>query len=132
MGRQMSKTIKGAKARNFLDNKPEEIFADILGAYTIIRNPCKVDMPEIADNTKAELIERLTLAVGRIAGVNQELLETKKYTCYYCGKETNDLSGNPGDWSIPLTHRDEPGKVKYHHISCVSERLVENQPSSGD
>jgi len=55
---------------------------------------------------------------------------SKDGICYYCGKITNNLSANPGDWSIPLCHRDEPGKVKYHHERCVSERLLENQPYS--
>lgn len=53
---------------------------------------------------------------------------TNDEPCYYCGKMTNRLSANPNEWSIPLCHRDEPGKVKYHHIGCVSSRLVENQP----
>jgi hypothetical protein len=47
--------------------------------------------------------------------------------CYYCGKMTNNLSGNPSEWSIALCHRDEPGKVKIHHTGCVTTRLIENQ-----
>ena len=43
--------------------------------------------------------------------------------CYYCGKPVNNLAGNPSEWGIPLCHKDEPGKVKAHHIGCVSERL---------
>jgi hypothetical protein len=43
--------------------------------------------------------------------------------CYYCGIPCNNLIGNPGMWSIPLCHSDEPGKVKWHHIGCVSMRL---------
>lgn len=26
-------------------------------------------------------------------------------------------------WAIPLCHSDEPGKIKWHHIGCVSIRL---------
>lgn len=48
--------------------------------------------------------------------------------CYYCHKKTNAFAGNPSEWPIPLCHKDEPGKVKWHHIGCVSERLIENQP----
>jgi len=46
--------------------------------------------------------------------------------CYYCDKECNALAGNPSLWPIPLCHPDDPGKVKYHHIGCVSERLFTN------
>ncbi len=44
--------------------------------------------------------------------------------CYYCGKPVNNLAGNPGLWSVELCHLDAPGRVKRHHVSCVSERLV--------
>jgi hypothetical protein len=43
--------------------------------------------------------------------------------CYYCGEKCNSLAFNPGRWPIPLTHPNEPGVVKWHHIRCVSERL---------
>jgi hypothetical protein len=49
--------------------------------------------------------------------------------CYYCGEECNSLAGNPGRWPIPLTHPDEPGVVKWHHIRCVSERLSDDKIS---
>jgi len=45
--------------------------------------------------------------------------------CYYCKKPCNSLTGNPSQWPIPLCHADDPGRVKYHHIGCVSERLRE-------
>ena len=45
--------------------------------------------------------------------------------CYYCGKPVDNLSANPSQWGIPLCHSDEPGKVKPHHIGCVSSRLEE-------
>lgn len=43
--------------------------------------------------------------------------------CYYCGKPVNSLAGNPSEWGILLCHTNEPGKVKPHHIGCVSQRL---------
>lgn len=46
--------------------------------------------------------------------------------CYYCKKSCNNLAGNPNDWPIPLCHSDDPGAVQWHHIGCVSIRLVEN------
>ncbi len=45
--------------------------------------------------------------------------------CYYCDKPCNDLVGDPGMWSIPLCHGDEPGVVKYHHTGCLMARLKE-------
>ncbi len=45
--------------------------------------------------------------------------------CYYCGKTCDRLAANPSEWPIPLCHSDDPGKVKFHHIGCVSERLAE-------
>ncbi len=47
--------------------------------------------------------------------------------CYYCGEPCNGLAGNPSRWPIPLCHRDEPGWVKWHHIGCVTSRLIENR-----
>uniref|UniRef100_A0A6M3KJF2 Uncharacterized protein n=1 Tax=viral metagenome TaxID=1070528 RepID=A0A6M3KJF2_9ZZZZ len=54
------KQAECSKAKNFSENTPEEVFADILGGYTIIRNPCKHEMPEIAESTKIDLINRLS------------------------------------------------------------------------
>lgn len=45
--------------------------------------------------------------------------------CYYCEKACNSLAGNPSKWPIPLCHADDPGKVKWHHIGCVSSRLAQ-------
>jgi hypothetical protein len=50
-------------------------------------------------------------------------LEGNNKPCYYCGKPCNSLAGDPSKWPIPLCHSDDPGKVKWHHIGCVSERL---------
>ena len=50
--------------------------------------------------------------------------------CYYCGKPCDAFAGNPGKWPIPLCHRDAPGFVKFHHIECVTDRLIENNPPS--
>jgi len=57
-------------------------------------------------------------------------LKSKDGACYYCGKKTNSLSMNPGDWAIFLCHEDEPGKVKPHHESCVMKRLREYDKQS--
>ena len=45
--------------------------------------------------------------------------------CFDCGRRTNDLSGDPGQWSIPLCHSGHPGVVQWHHAGCVSNRLAE-------
>jgi hypothetical protein len=52
---------------------------------------------------------------GRIEGHDQP--------CYYCNKPCNSFAGNPSLWPIPLCHGDDPGRVKWHHIGCVSQRL---------
>jgi len=43
--------------------------------------------------------------------------------CYYCGKETFSLAGDPGEWPVMLPHADDPGKVKPHHVKCILSRL---------
>lgn len=48
--------------------------------------------------------------------------------CYYCNEKCNNLAGNPSEWAVSLSHRDEPGKAKWHHVGCVTKRLVENNP----
>lgn len=48
--------------------------------------------------------------------------------CYYCQKPCNGLAGNPSEWPIALCHPDEPGKVKWHHTGCVSDRLHGRSP----
>jgi hypothetical protein len=54
------------------------------------------------------------------------MLEGHNKPCYYCHEPCNALAGNPSKWPIPLCHRDDPGFVKWHHIGCVTERLIEN------
>ena len=43
--------------------------------------------------------------------------------CYYCGKRTNNLSADPGEWCCLLPHKDNPGVCKPHHNKCIMERL---------
>jgi len=43
--------------------------------------------------------------------------------CYYCGKNTNSIAGNPSEWPLMFCHVDQPGVAQYHHISCVTKRL---------
>jgi hypothetical protein len=43
--------------------------------------------------------------------------------CYYCGRETSSIAGNPSKWPIWLPHEDEPGVSKPHHMSCILERV---------
>ena len=46
--------------------------------------------------------------------------------CYYCSQLCNSLAGDPSQWPVALCHRDEPGRVKWHHEGCVMQHLVEN------
>jgi hypothetical protein len=67
------KQTECSKAKNFLENTPEEVFTDILGGYTILRNPCEVNIPKIAEDTKKDLISRLTSAFNKqYQGIQRE------------------------------------------------------------
>jgi hypothetical protein len=50
--------------------------------------------------------------------------------CYYCGEGCNSFAGNPNLWPLPLCHPDDPGKVKWHHTGCISDRLHGRVPLS--
>lgn len=54
-------------------------------------------------------------------------IEGHDQPCYYCKEPCNGFAGNPSLWPIPLSHNDEPGKAKWHHVGCVSERLQRYQ-----
>lgn len=43
--------------------------------------------------------------------------------CYYCGEPCNSVAGNPGEWPVGFPEKEEPGKVKYHHMGCLLKRL---------
>lgn len=43
--------------------------------------------------------------------------------CYYCGKMTSSIAGNPSEWPLMFCHSDEPGKMKHHHTGCVTQLL---------
>ena len=47
--------------------------------------------------------------------------------CYYCKEPCNSFAGNPSKWPIPLCHADDPGRVKWHHIGCVAERVRDGE-----
>lgn len=44
--------------------------------------------------------------------------------CYYCGEYTYPVAGNPTLWPLHFPHKEDPGKVKAHHVKCVSSRLI--------
>ncbi len=62
----------------------------------------------------------------------RERFEGHGKPCYYCGEATNDLDGNPGMWSICLSHSDEPGVAKWHHEQCVNARLQQAESLAAD
>jgi len=43
--------------------------------------------------------------------------------CFYCGEHTSSIAGNPGKWPLVFCQPDGTGIVKYHHTSCVVDRL---------
>jgi hypothetical protein len=80
--------------------------ADMLNGIGCTCSRCK---------TLASLIDR-----ERVEAVH----EGHNHLCYYCGAPCNNLAANPGLWAVGLCHANEPGVVKWHHGSCVSERLA--------
>lgn len=97
-----------------LSEYSELIISGGLGAASIpTRQVVEQELVEEIRQLRQELAEALQTA----GGDNQP--------CYYCGQACNALHGNPNKWPIPLCHADDPGKTKYHHIGCVSERLVQ-------
>lgn len=59
---------------------------------------------------------------GWFAG-NTKIPEGHDEECYYCHDKCNSFAGNPSLWPVGLCHSDEPGRLKWHHTGCVSERL---------
>lgn len=49
--------------------------------------------------------------------------------CEFCGVMTSSLSANPGMWPLVFTHPDGSGRVKYHHVRCVQDRLFADPPT---
>lgn len=44
--------------------------------------------------------------------------------CPDCGKLCDAFAGNACLWPIPLPDRDYPGKIRHHHMGCVSGKLA--------
>lgn len=60
----------------------------------------------------------------RIIASHEYLLAKRNIdgNCFYCGKKTNSLIGNPNAWPIYLPRQD--GVSEPHHIGCVIDRLI--------
>jgi hypothetical protein len=43
--------------------------------------------------------------------------------CYYCGELCNNFAGDPGQWSVRFPEKDDPGKMKSHHMGCLLKKL---------
>lgn len=51
-------------------------------------------------------------------------MEDKNKDCFYCGKRTCKLAGNPGRWPLRLpVDRTRPGKPRTVCTDCVLARL---------
>lgn len=48
---------------------------------------------------------------------------TEDVPCEFCGEMTNSLAGNPSQWPLFFTWPEGTGKMKGHHIGCVTDRL---------
>lgn len=74
-----------------------------------------------AIDSLASLLERRERVAVEVALRSRE---SHGQPCYYCGKPTDDLAGDPGQWGVGLSHMDAPGVLKWHHAGCMAERLV--------
>jgi hypothetical protein len=43
--------------------------------------------------------------------------------CCICGKQTNNMAGNPGEWSVKMPRPDGSGKPHYYHMGCAVNRI---------
>ncbi len=66
---------------------------------------------------------KLIAAVETLRGRVAELTEPHDGPCYYCGRTTNGLAGNPSEWPLMFCHKEEPGVSKHHHVGCVTKKL---------
>lgn len=71
-------------------------------------------------------VETAVVALEAAEGVRSVMPEGHDKACYYCGDPCNGLAGNPAKWPIPLCHKDDPGRVKWHHAGCVMDHLVDD------
>jgi hypothetical protein len=44
--------------------------------------------------------------------------------CFMCGKEANQLAGDPGEWPVRLGYTGGNGKTRVYHRQCISEALA--------
>jgi hypothetical protein len=44
--------------------------------------------------------------------------------CVECGETTESRAGNPGRWPVMLARADQPGRVRHHHVACVTAWLA--------
>jgi hypothetical protein len=86
-----------------------------------IRNETQASIESHSEHSEI-LVAWKAYKQGWLAG-NSKPPEAHGESCYYCSVVCNALAGNPSFWPIPLAHSDEPGKVKWHHMGCVSSRL---------
>jgi len=56
-----------------------------------------------------------------------DLTERHDGPCYYCGRATCGLAGNPSEWALMFGHKEEPGVGKHHHVGCVIKKLSEGE-----
>ncbi len=73
-------------------------------------------------------VARLTRALAEVHGIR----EGHGSPCYYCGRPCDCGAGDPGQWPVPLCHADEPYRVKWHHIGCVSTRLKRGDAAAAE
>jgi hypothetical protein len=88
--------------------------------------PAELKMISELDRLEKEnSVLRGVIANAAISYDEFRVAESDGKPCHYCGEPVNALAGNPGLWPIVMSHSDEPGVPKIHHMSCVQVRLDE-------
>jgi hypothetical protein len=66
-----------------------------------------------------ETVESFVLHyVQRLEQGRPAIIEGEGEPCYYCGEKISSFDARGGP--VPLCHADEPGVVKWHHMTCAS------------
>jgi hypothetical protein len=104
--------------------------------------PPDFSMPNLM-NSAADEIEHLRFALVDIGKHSLEppafaattiavryMTDIKDGPCFYCGKRTSRIAGDPGQWPLIFCQPDGTGFVRYHHTRCVVDRLPDVKPTS--
>lgn len=80
---------------------------------------------------KKQLEQRIKELEAKLSKAREEIEKLKEWRnepkpgeeCWYCGSAIQDYAANPSLWPLYFPHKEEPGKVKAHHVRCVMKEL---------